>query len=172
MALTTTTYSTYTAILTMLPNLPQSATTTSEVYTTTAQLVCQHLIRAYNLINAKLAKKYAVPFATSNIPPLCATLNEDIACYYTMRSLYTRDAQNNSEWVVEHYDKAIKTLDEIAECKINLIDASDVLIADRVSASNKIQTSTPYAPVFELDEETDWQVDSTRLEDVETARDA
>lgn len=171
MPLTSTTYSTYTSVLTMLPNLPQ--TTTTSGYTVTGELICAHLGRAYNLINTKLARRFATPFTLTNIPPMCASLNEDLACYYSMRSLYTRDAQNNSEWVVEHYDKAIKVLDELADVKngLDMLDASGALVGERVSATGKIQTTTDYPPVFELDEETNWKVSDDRLDDVETWRD-
>lgn len=175
MALTTTTYATYTAVLTMLPNLPQAATATTEAYTSTAELICRHLERAYNLINTKLAKRFSVPFALATKPPMCQSLNEDLACYYSMRSLYTRDAQNNSEWVVEHYDKAMEILNLLATNgaeALDLLDSNGALVGQRVAATSQIQTTTDYSTTFDLDDPPDWEIDSDRLNDIETGRDA
>jgi len=164
-------YATFTSVITMLPGLPQSATTTTEAYTITTNLITQHLTRAYNLINTKLSKKYAAPFTTTNIPPMCTSLEEDIASYYTMRSLYTRDAQNDASFIVEHYDRAITILDELSECKLDLLDANGAQVGFRVSSADKFQTTTDFPPVFELDSVTSWAVSTDRLDDVETERD-
>lgn len=166
-------YSTYTSVLTMLPGLPQTSTATG--WSTTVSIVSSHLTRAYNLINTKLAKKYATPFTTTAIPPMCTSLEEDFACYYSMRSLFTRDAQNNSEWIVEHYDKAIKTLDELSDPSeegMELLGSDGEPAPARVGATTGFQTTTDYAPTFELDEDTEWKVDSDRLDDIETLRDS
>lgn len=164
-------YATITSVLTMLPSLPQTTTTTG--WTQTTGIIAQHLTRAYNLINMKLARKYATPFTLTAIPPMCTSLEEDFACYYSMRSLYTRDAQNKSEWIVEHYEKAITILDELADTSnkgLELLGSDGLLVDQRVGASSSIQTSTDYTPTFEVDDDINWVIDQDRLDAIESDR--
>ena len=115
-------YVTTSAIFTLLPGLDATGTTA---------LVDTHIVRAEGMVNGMLSKKYTVPFTSTAVPPIIRQLVEDYSCYFTMRSLYTRDSQNKSDWTAEFRDLASVTLMEIVNNKVALVDtAGSVLPGD------------------------------------------
>lgn len=159
-------YSTATSILIILPGLPQ--TTTSSGYTATAALIGSHITRADNIINGKIARRYDVGGFVSSAPPLLQTVSEDIASYFSYRSLYSSDNQNFNEWT-DKFKDAMTILDEILNGDLDLVDSSGNLISERESTttngevdSNTIDTQS----FFDVDEPTEWAFDSDMLDTV------
>ena len=77
--------------------------------------------------------------------------------------------QNDSEWVQEFYDKAIKILDEIVEGKIELVNSSSVTIA-RTDSSDIKSNTQGYHSTFGEDDELSQTQDETKLDDLGDAR--
>lgn len=92
-------------------------------------------------------------------PAIIKSLAEDIASYFVMRGLYRGKAPSIDEWI-EKYKEAKETLKEIAEGKKQIEG-----ITVKVGA---IQSSTKdYKRTFDERDETDWETDSNKLEDLD-----
>jgi hypothetical protein len=164
-------YSTNTSILILLPGLPQ--TTTSAGYTSTLALIEDHIARADNVINGKIAKRYDVSGfdTTGSVPPMLITISEDISSFYTYRSLYSSDNQNYNEWM-DKFDEAMELLNEIRDGDIDIVNSTGSIIEERTSATqDKIISSTEnYQTFFDIDEPTDWKFDDDRKDEVADER--
>jgi len=162
-------YSSLTAILTIVPGLPQ--TTSSNQYSTTSAIVGKHITRSDALINGMLAKRYPVPISPT--PPLLSKLSEDIAAYYTYRSSYTQDNHNKLEYFEELKEDAFSELKLIREGDVDLIDTAGGLIAERTAdLENSIVDSTDadFAPYFDIDDPLDWKFDPDAISGVKDRR--
>lgn len=164
-------YATSTSILLLLPGLPQ--TTSTNGYTETVALIDPHITRADNIINGKIAQRYSISgFNTSgSVPPMLKTLSEDIASYFTYRSLYSSDNQNFNEWT-DKFKMAVEMLDQIRESELDLVNSTGAIIPDRTTATidKIISTTEDYQPFFDIDEPTDWKNDEDREDEVKDAR--
>jgi len=161
-----TSYNSAGALLIKLPGIPQ--TTTSQGYTQTVSIIDHHLDAAYGFVNSKLARRYSVPF--SSCPRMVLHIEEDIAAYRVMRSLYTRDGQNQNSWAKEHYDLAMTMLDDIQAGKIDVVNSAGAIIKE-VDIDEKLDsTMADYTPIFERDADTSWSIDEDLLDDIETSR--
>lgn len=162
-------YSSISSILLILPGLPQ--TTSVAGYSETAAAVNRHITRADALIDSKIGKRYPVPISPT--PPLLGALSEDIVVYYSYRSFYTQDNTNRTDYFDELRDNAFKTLDEIRDGKIDIVDSTGALIAERTSESSigiLDSTNKDYQPFFDVDDEFNWKFDSDLLDDLNGKR--
>ncbi|MHA1866627.1 MAG: phage protein Gp36 family protein [Candidatus Heimdallarchaeaceae archaeon] len=162
-------YSTYTSILNILPGLPQ--TSTQAGYSETVLVIQSHITRADSIIDSKCARRYAVPF--SSTPPLIQTISEDITAYFSYRSFFTQDNQNLSDYFEELKQNALDLLDQIQQGKLDLVDNSGNLIEEKSSEDLDLVDSNTreYQPFFDIDTTTSWNFDSSRLDEVDDARD-
>jgi len=151
-------YATATTIITLLPGLPNSSGAAG--YTAITTLIDAHITRADNVINAKISRRYEVSNFTSSVPPLLRTISEDITSYYTMRSEYSGDTQNDNEWT-DKYNEAMSLLDEIRDGKIDLVNTAGAIISDRIESSVDMVVSDTmdYQPFFDVDEPLEWAFD-------------
>jgi phage gp36-like protein len=131
-----------------------------------ATVNAQFITMAENIINGKLASKYAVPF-TGTTPPLIETLATDIAAYFCMRTLFTDDSQNKSDWTTT-FKESMKILDDIAAGKIPVVDAAGLELARSIEPM--YSNNKDYNPVFDVDAVEDQQIDTTRLEDIANSK--
>lgn len=161
-------YCSLSAILINLPLLPN--TYTADNYSITTVTIEQHIRRADGLINGKCARRYSVPFTTT--PPFIRTIAEDITCYYTYRSFFTQDNQNYSEYLEELKEEALKSLDEIMNGDLDLVDTEGSSIPEReTQAVEQISSSTEdYQSFFDIDEPTNWDFDEDRKTEVSDDR--
>lgn len=159
-------YSSVSSIVLIVPNLPQ--TTTSTGYSETSAIIGRHITRADSIINGKISKRYSVPIAPT--PPLLGTLSEDITAYFTYRSFYTQDNFNRMEYFGELKDDALKTLNEIMAGDIDLVDANGNVIEEKTTATSETSlvdsTHIDMQPFFDVDEPTSWDFDDARKDDV------
>lgn len=155
-------YCSVSSILLILPGLPQ--TSTDAGYSVSAAVIGRHITRADGLIDASISKRYAVPISPT--PPLLASLSEDITSYYSYRSFYTQDNYNKNDYLAELKDDAIKTLNDIREGVINLVDTAGSMIAETTSAESSIVDSTTkdYQPFFDVDDDLEWKFDDDLLD--------
>ena len=151
------TYATFTSILISLPGLPQTTTSTPQ-YTDTSMILSANIVKAENIINGKIARRYSVPFSSTAVPPLVITLTEDIATYLSYRSFYSQDNQNKTEIFSELKDTALAILDQLSKSEMDLVDTSGSLLSERSSAdySSMVDSNTrSYQPLFDIDDPLD-----------------
>jgi len=163
-------YSTGTTILILLPGLPQT-TTSSPAYTNTTALIDQHIARADNIINSKIATRYDVSSFTTSVPPLLKTLSEDITSFFTYRSEFSSDNQNSNEWT-DKFNEAKTMLDELRDGDMDLVDSGGNII-DEITTStiDRIESTTEdYQSFFDEDKSTNWKVDEDKITDIEDNR--
>lgn len=160
-------YCSATAILTILPGLPQ--TSSSGGYSSTISLINAHIVRSDSHIEAHVSERYSVPF--SSTPPLIGTISEDLTAYYSFRSLFTQDNRNKTEYFEELRDSAIEALGMIREGVINLVDSSGSLISERSTTNYDVNSNTKdYQPFFDEDEPASWKIDSDKKDDIDDLR--
>ena len=162
-------YSTSTTITLLLPGLPQ--TTSAAGHSTTIAIIEQHIARADNVINGKIATRYQVSNFTSSVPPLLKTISEDITSFYTYRSLFSSDNQNLSEWT-DKFEEAMKMLKELHDGDMDLVDENNNIIDEiTTSAIDRIESTTQdYQPFFDEDEPVDWKTDDDKLTNIKDNR--
>jgi len=151
---------TATSILPLLPGLPQTNTVAG--YSATVSRIASHITRAEAYVNAKISSRYDVSsFTSTAVPPILKTLTEDISSYYTLRSVYTGDNQNVSEWV-ETFSEALEMLDAIRDGKMDLIDSDGSLIGASTSTFVVESTTEDLTPSFDESDPIDWEVDENK----------
>ena len=101
--------------------------------------------------------------AASPLPDIIKSLAEDIASYFVMRGLYAGNTPSINEWI-DRYKEAKETLKSIANGTTQIEGISvDV---------NEIQSTTKnYKPTFDERDETNWGVDTDKLDDLDDADD-
>jgi len=91
-------------------------------------------------------------------PAIVKSLSEDISSYYVMRGLYAGNTPSINAWI-DRYKDAKEMLKEIA-AGTKKIEEVDVEIGG-------VQSSTSgYKRTFDERDETDWGIDSNKLEDL------
>lgn len=163
-------YSTNTSLLTLMPQLPQTSTTGG--YSATVAIIDRQIVRADNMINSKISARYDVSNFATSVPPILQNLSEDIATYFTMRTLYGADNQNVNEWT-EKYQDSIEILNDIRKGDCDLIDSSGNIISEReASAVDLVKSSTmDYTPFFDEDSDLNWKVDRDKIDAIGNSRD-
>jgi phage gp36-like protein len=152
---------TATSILPLLPTLPQ--TTTGGNYSITVSRISLHITRAEAYINGKISSRYDVSgYTSSTAPPMLRQIAEDITSFYYLRSVFTGDNQNISEWV-ENYGEALKLLDEIRDGKVDLVNTAGSLIGASTTTSPIESSTKDLEPTFNEGDELDWNVDTDKL---------
>lgn len=156
---------------------------TDEVYGTAGVLVgvgtdamgtvaaTRHIVRAYNIINTHLSKRYTVPFGTgTSTPPVIKTISTDLSAYYIMRTLFTKDSQNDSDWVDELKDTAMNMLTKIENGETDLMGTDESEIT-QVSGGDDISSNTSaFEPVFDMGNELSWRVDPDRTKEISDSK--
>ena len=160
-------YATTTTIFVLLPGLPATSVASSG-HTETADIIDQHVARADNIINGKIAARYDVSSFAASVPPMLKTIAEDITCFFTYRSLLSGDNANHSEWT-DKFTDAMDLLDQIRDGNIELVNSSLAVIDERTTSHDDMVTSTheDYTSVFDLDGPLDWKVDPDLIDDID-----
>jgi phage gp36-like protein len=133
-----------------------------------------HIERAESLINSYLGSKYTTPFLTGNIPPLVKTVCIDIAAYYCLYVIYSRDSQNINDWVLDYYNRHIDKDNQ--QGTLNLLRNGDLVLLD-INGNELPRTSEPiesnnedYHPTFDVDAPENWTQDTNKLDDIANER--
>ena len=132
--------------------------------------VYRHITRADNIINTRLSKRYTIPFSTGTAtPPVIKTISTDLSAYFVMRSLFTKDSQNKTDWVDDLKFMALDTLKKIESGETKLFDINNDEIA-QLEVEDLSSNTQDYAPIFNVDSDLNQAVDSDRLDDISEAR--
>jgi phage gp36-like protein len=128
---------------------------------------------AESIINSYISWRYTIPFTT--VPPLITTICIDIAAYYVLRTLFTRDSVNRNDFIddfiLRHLDTKTKTgtLYDIYNGDISLINSDGTTPSASISMINS--NTEDYIPTFDVDDELNWTIDNNRLNDIANERD-
>lgn len=147
-------YSTSTSIYTTLPGLLTSTANTT--------LIQQHADRVSGIVDGYVGRWYSVSgwTAASVTPQIVQHISDSITRQLTMQSLFTQDGQNKNEWVNTLADQAWKDLKAISGQELIILE-SDGSEADRASAGALVEaTRENFTPIFDVDTDTSWAVDS------------
>lgn len=109
---------------------------------------------AESIVNSFLSSKYSVPFI--EVPDIIETITKNYAAYFVMRTLYSQEGKNENEWVESFKSLADELLNKIINDEISL----------RVNKDTIMSNTSNYSPIFDLDEETNWEVDSKRYNEI------
>jgi phage gp36-like protein len=137
-------------------------------------LVENNIKKAEGLINSYIGSIYTLPFTTGNVPSIIKTICADLACYYCLLILFSRDSQNENEWIETFYTKHIDiinkngTLDKIKDGCLTII-GEDGTEAPKPRESIKSDTED-YHPTFDVDNPLNWNQDKDRLDDISNRR--
>ena len=138
----------------VLTNLNMSAT---EVPTA---LLAKAIIKAEAEIRAVFSSDLLAAIdALETTPAIIKSLAEDIASYYVMRGLYSGKMPSTNKWI-DRYKEAKKTLEKIAEGTLQIEGIT--LKVGTVQSSTK-----DYKRTFDERDETNWETDSNKLEDLD-----
>jgi len=122
--------------------------------------------KADTIINAKLSKRYSVPF--SDTPPLIKEISTGLSCYFIMRDMFTRDGQNKNDWVDE-YKMYLEMLDQIVNGEIPLVDNEGTAISQ--SEVDDLWSNTQdYDTITDMDDIENWKIDGDRTDDIGDTR--
>ena len=130
-----------------------------------ADIKALYLTMADNIINSKLGSRYVVPFTTT--PPIIVTIATDIAAYYTMRALFTSDSQNKNEWTAT-YKESIKMLDEIAEGRVPVVDASGNELPHKTQSLSS--NTQDFHTTFDMDNLDNSVIDNDLIDEIQGAK--
>ena len=142
----------------ILTNIQMEATDVAEALTTKAITKGDAEVRA-----AFSEDMLTAIDAASPLPDIIKSLAEDIASYFVMRGLYAGNTPSINDWI-DRYKEAKETLKSIASGTTQIEGVSVEV--------NEIQSTTKgYKPTFDERDETNWKVDSDKLDDLDDADD-
>ncbi len=122
-------------------------------------LLAKSIIKADAEIRAAFSSDLLAAIdALETTPAIIKSLSEDIASYYVMRGLYSGNTPSINAWI-EKYKESKETLKEIA--------AGTKQIEGITVDVGAIQSSTKdYKRTFDERDETNWETDPNKLEDL------
>lgn len=157
-------YATTTAISSLLADF--DSLTSNQI-----TLLGKCITHAENEINKFLSKRYDITVwnTTTSIPPLVTSLAETYAeGFYWYRA--SRGGKETLARGKTLMDMVMTNLKDLASYRANLVDSSGNLIAEKNASLGVLGDTDSYFPTFAEDDSLDWQVDSTKLSDIETSR--
>lgn len=156
-------YATTTSFTNLIPNILAGNSTSDSAG---VDALSAHITRAESIVNSYISARYSLPFTV--VPPILRTLSEDIASYFHLRGVMVQDGQRENQWYTS-YKLAIEMLKDIKDgaTQLALTDGSAVGPA---STSRFLSSTDGYSQTFNLDSPEDWDVSSTRIDDITDGR--
>ena len=137
----------------VLTNLNMSATDIP------AALLAKAIIKADAEVRAAFSSDLLAALDTLGATPaIIKSLAEDIASYYVMRGLYSGKMPSTNEWI-DRYKEAKDTLEKIAEGTLQIEGIT-------VDVGAIQSTTKNYKRTFDERDETNWETDPDKLEDL------
>lgn len=141
--------------------------------TATTALATLNLTDAQNEINKRLAGKYdfsASPFNTTTAyPPIYVTLIEQLAVGYTYRDM-ARGSKEGYARAKMYIDGVMDNIDEIVNGDAQIVDSTGAVV-DEIDGDWAVQVTTAYPNTFNEDDPENWEVSTTKLDDIGSERD-
>jgi len=118
---------------------------------------------ADSIIDMELSKRY-------NTPPAISTISKIMSAWFALRSVYSNEIPSALAFTEEDYKKAMQWLHDLREEIIDLpsgTSTSGNTITEKGSTSKYWSARQDYIPIFDVDDELQWRVDTTLLEKLE-----
>lgn len=161
-------YATTTSISVLIPQVLSNNTTTSDSEATS--VFSKQIDRAEAMINAAAAKWYDIAgFTSGSIPPALTQLTETLAVYNFLRAVYPQDGGVRQEYL-DDYKAAMDEVERLKKGELFLVNTSGSLVGRRTANLIRSSTEDYETPIFDLDDEKNWDVDSERLDDISDNR--
>ena len=125
-------------------------------------------------VNKYLSRRYDLSSATfqtsTSVPPIVRALTTTLAEGYMWERL-SRGSKESLSRGKNLVDQVLKNLGQIASYKVDLVNTTGSLITDMSNTAFRVLSSTTdYSTTFNEDEETDWEVDPDKLDDISSER--
>lgn len=132
------------------------------------QLISQYADRSGGIIDGYVGTWYDISLWTTaaGTPQMVLQISDALTAQMTMRSLFTRDGQNKNDWIKEIAEQAIKDLEGIKKREIRLYDSSGSEATRRASGNFVTSTRAAYKPVFDMDSDLSWKIDTDLLDKI------
>lgn len=157
-------YVTSTSYSLMLPGFLKGNTTTADAEGT--NFITHQVELAEGKVNASIANRYDITAFTS-IPPLLSKLTEDIAIYTILKKTgYRADKRNEYMDDFKIAEDTLKSLNK-GEMHLTYTDGSAVTA---LANSRLLSDTLDYQNIMNLDDETNWDLDQTRIDDIGATR--
>jgi len=157
-------FATTTSLSELMPFTLKGNTTSADAVGTA--IFSRHIDRAEAVINGYIASRYALPL--SPVPPAIRTIAEDIACYNYIRAVYVQDGERENNYL-QAFKDGIDMLKDIQKGDIQLSNTDGSLVTPLSSSRYKSSTED-YTPIFDLDDDKNWDLGSTRADDIADGR--
>lgn len=138
--------------------------------TATTALISKLITHSENEVNKYLSKRYDLNSIAISVPPLVTSLTETLTEGYAYQRMSRggKDAMKRGNELIK---QAIDNLKLIADFKADLLDSTGQTIADDVNATGRVLCNTKdYSTTFNEDSELKWEIDSDKLDDIESER--
>lgn len=124
--------------------------------------------KATNLVDSYISSAYPsqTPFTnTADVPALINTLSDDLSVYFAKRAKHPGMSPLTEDVKTEYYDKSIKLLEQIRDGELEIPE----LESKRGNIISSTSTNA-YTPTFAEDDETGWNIDTDKLDDISDTR--
>lgn len=118
-------------------------------------------------IDAKLARRYSVPFASA--PPIIVAIATDLSAKSILEKRVYNTNRTADEKLVTGYEWAMDMLDALACGSATLVDSAGAIVSGRTDTA-QVWSSTDYNPTMHEGAWADMVVDPDKLDDIEADR--
>lgn len=154
----------YSTVSHMLATIPVVSSRTNA---TSADLSV-FLTRAEGVMDAKLAKRYALPLTGSY--QILNHVATDLSCYYFLsRRVFTQERANDSTWP-DRFKESMELLDSIASGEIPLVGADGAVLSPSSALLHVWSSTEDYEPTMTEDIEANQVVDPDKIDDLRADR--
>lgn len=138
--------------------------------TATTSLATKCIAQAENEVNKYLSKRYDIGGIVSAVPPIVTSLTEKLAVGYMFQYM-SRGGKESMQRGKFFIDDALTNLKAIANYELDLIDSNGDVVVNLSASGYDIQSTTQnYSPTFNEDDQTLWEVDQLKLDDIKSLR--
>jgi phage gp36-like protein len=149
-------------VSTLLPGFYQGGSSASD--TSGSAIATQAISRAESKVKAAAAVRYTLPFTVT--PPEIIRMSQDLTCLLLIQSTTYQEGKENS--AVKRFEGVLDDLKALKDGEMPLTFTDGSLVPTNVAS--KMSTSTPYTPIFGLDDPKDWNRDPQEVDDQSDAR--
>lgn len=153
-------YTTDTSIYLMLPGILSSTANNS--------LISLYVDTVGGVVDSYVGRWYQVTGWTSptTIPGAVIDASNALVTARTMRSIYTKDAQNKNEWVDDWEKRAYTFLEGVRDQELIILGPAGTESPKATTATLVEATREDFTPIFDIDSDLSWKEDSDLLDEI------
>jgi len=124
---------------------------------------------AENIVKAKLAVKYTLPFTT--VPLMVKTIAQELALIKILDRFFTSETTSKNDWRTIRKEDLDALLEKIMSGEIPLLDANDAIISTRTDNAGIESDTEIYTPIFDNLNAVEQFVDPDLVDDLREEKD-